>query len=103
MTANAEWIRFGEAFRAYRQRRGVTQRFMAEQMDISQTRLSDIERGTRPPLSFEELEAATGGVADDMDELLNTHLPNPCPTCGYDRRASLPPSEEPAEGGKETT
>src|SRR5262245_4942537 len=65
--------KFGELFRAERKRSGKTMGDLARQLSISVTFLSDVERGTRPPLSPDRIRRAAevmGAMPKSVQDLL---------------------------------
>jgi len=58
-------ILFGELFRQARKRSGKSMGEVARRLELSVTFLSDVERGTRPPLSPERVRAAAAYLESD--------------------------------------
>lgn len=64
---------FGEAVRALRRRKGVTQREMADALGVSQAYLSALEHGNRSAPSFDFIQRVAGYfnvIWDDMEDLM---------------------------------
>lgn len=92
--------KFGELFRHERKRSGKTMGDLARQLSISVTYLSDVERGTRPPLSPERIRRAgelMGTTPKALEELLRAaqsehgsiSLPLPASDLGREAGAAL--------------
>lgn len=63
---------FGKMLRAYREAAGISMGALARQLAISVTYLSDVERGTRAPLSQERIHEAAGllGLSTEKEDQL---------------------------------
>jgi transcriptional regulator with XRE-family HTH domain len=92
--------KFGELFRHERKRSGKTMGDLARQLSISVTFLSDVERGTRPPLAPERIRRAAelmGTTPTALQELLRAaqsehgsiSLPLPASDVGREAGAAL--------------
>jgi transcriptional regulator with XRE-family HTH domain len=92
--------KFGELFREERKRSGKTMGDLARQLSISVTFLSDVERGTRPPLAPERIRRAAelmGTTATSLQSLLRAaqseqgaiSLPLPASDVGREAGAAL--------------
>lgn len=92
--------KFGELFRDERKRSGKTMGDLARQLSISLTFLSDVERGTRPPLSPERIRRAAelmGTTPTALQSLLRAaqsehgaiSLPLPASDVGREAGAAL--------------
>ena len=92
--------KFGDIFRAERKRSGKTMGELARQLSISVTFLSDVERGTRPPLAPERIRRAAelmGTPPTALQEMLRAaqsehgsiSLPLPTSDVGREAGAAL--------------
>lgn len=62
-------MEFGELFRQERKRAGKSLGQVAQRLQVSVTYLSDVERGTRPPLSTERIRDAAQYMQTQDDKL----------------------------------
>lgn len=77
---------FGRVLRAARLGSALSLRQIARAINVSVTYLSDVERGERPPLSWERIATVARVLGADERVLTNAALPGgQCPTCGQRR------------------